>query len=213
MGEKQVESVYCDFTKLPTDAGKNYAIDASLKICLKNYLHVKFIDEWNYKVAYNCFAGFETQIGYVDVKSSPVYFYVQRSATFNVTKTPIPFDTERLNVGGAMNVTSGKFTAPRDGTYAFSFTGDADFLASSSRTYLNVIMYLHGNQIAKGFADEVGSTALQSETSSFQSTLNLEKGDEIWLEIYSMSITGTYLVGGYYTHFSGYLLEENIAVA
>ena len=74
-------------------------------------------------------------------------------------------------------------------------------------------MYLNGNQIAKGFADEVGSTALQSETSSFQSTLNLEKGDEIWLEIYSMSITGTYLVGGYYTHFSGYLLEENIAVA
>ena len=32
MGEKQVESVYCDFTKLPTDSGKNYVIDGSLKI-------------------------------------------------------------------------------------------------------------------------------------------------------------------------------------
>ena len=34
----------------------------------------------------------------------------------NKTKdTSIPFDWEQLNVGEAMNLTSGKFTAPRDG--------------------------------------------------------------------------------------------------
>ena len=38
MGEKQVESVYCDFIKLPTDSGKSYVIDGSLKMWLKNYL-------------------------------------------------------------------------------------------------------------------------------------------------------------------------------
>ena len=32
MGEKQVESVYCDFIKLPTDSGKSYVIDGSLKM-------------------------------------------------------------------------------------------------------------------------------------------------------------------------------------
>ena len=28
----QVESVYCDFIKLPTDSGKSYVIDGSLKM-------------------------------------------------------------------------------------------------------------------------------------------------------------------------------------
>ena len=32
MGTEQVESVYCDFTKLPTDSGKSFVIDGSLKI-------------------------------------------------------------------------------------------------------------------------------------------------------------------------------------
>ena len=50
----------------------------------------------------NCFTGFQTRIGQVDVKSSPVYFYVQRNVNFNTTGTPIPFDVEKLNVGGAV---------------------------------------------------------------------------------------------------------------
>ena len=31
MGTEQVESVYCDFTKLPTDSGKSYVIDGLFK--------------------------------------------------------------------------------------------------------------------------------------------------------------------------------------
>ena len=160
-------------------------------------------------------------IGYIDVKSSPVYFYVQRTANFfNKTNTPIPFDTELLNVGGAMNSTSGKFTAPRDGIYSFSFTGLARLPASSLKVYLRVEMYLNGNSIGGGHADEVGTT-----TFSFQSTLELKKEDKIWLEIYDgptgasrlffqivfKSFQQGYLYGSHYTHFSGSLLEEKIA--
>ena len=160
----------------------------------------------------NCFAGFQTWIGYVDVKSSPVYFYVQRnSPIFNTIGTPIPFDVERLNVGGAMNLTSGKFTAPRDGIYSFSFNGLAWFPASSTTVFLRVYMYLNGIGIARGYADEVG-TAAQYETFSWQSTLNLKGGDQIWIEIEIMA-TGVYLNGYLYTHFSGHLLEENFAIA
>ena len=160
----------------------------------------------------NYFAGFQTWIGYVDVKSSPVYFYVQRDAIgFNIIGTPIPFDREILNVGGAMNLTSGKFTAPRDGIYSFSFNGLAWFPASSTTVFLRVYMYLNGIGIARGYADEVG-TAAQYETFSWQSTLNLKAGDQIWIEINSMA-TGAYLNGYCYTHFSGYLLEENFAIA
>ena len=47
-------------------------------------------------------------------------------------------------------------------------------------------MYLNGVEIGNGQADEV-DTVFQWETFSFQSTLNLKKGDEIWLEIFEMS--------------------------
>ena len=109
-----------------------------------------------------------------------------------------------------MNLTSGKFTATRDGIYGFAFTEFAHFPSSSSRVYFDVVMYLNGNLIGKGYADEDNTTG-QWEMLSFQSTLNLRKGDGIWLQIGDMS-TGTNLFGSYYTHFSDYLLEENIAV-
>ena len=62
----------------------------------------KFIGEWNSSLI--VFSGFQTRIGYVDVKSSPVYFYFQRYCiVFNtITDTPNSFETERLNGGGAM---------------------------------------------------------------------------------------------------------------
>ena len=74
-------------------------------------------------------------------------------------------------------------------------------------------MYLNGNRIGKGYTDEVGATTTyQYETFSWQSTFNLQKGDDIWLEIDVDMSTGAYLYGGLYTHFSGYLLEEKIAL-
>ena len=72
-------------------------------------------------------------------------------------------------------------------------------------------MYLNGNAIGNGYADK-NNTAGQHETFSFQWTLNLQKGDQIWLQIYDMPI-GAFLRGGYYDQFSGYLLEENLAAA
>ena len=108
-----------------------------------------------------------------------------------------------------MDMTSGIFTAPRDGIYAFSFNGLASFPSTSVRRAVQVGMYLNGNEIGQGWADEV-SNADQSETLSFQSTLSLKRGDQIWLQIDLMG-TGTDLHGSSYTHFSGFLLEESIA--
>jgi hypothetical protein len=112
-------------------------------------------------------------------------------------------------VGGAMNFTSGKFTAPVTGKYFFSFTGLIQFSGSSTEQYCRLYMYKNGDLTSQGFSDEI-SAAGQFETLSLQSTLNLNKGDQIWLDINYLS-PGTSLFGGSFNQFNGFLLEEDIS--
>ncbi|XP_046439593.1 uncharacterized protein LOC124190774 [Daphnia pulex] len=133
-------------------------------------------------------------IGYADIKSAPVYFHVQRNTTSRTINSPIPFEFARVNEGNTMNITSGKFTAPLTGIYFFSITGI--WYNTSLRFYLN------GNPIGRsqGYG---GSLSL-----TFQSTLNLKKDDQIWVQI-----EGNYLAddGNHHTHFTGLMLEEELA--
>jgi hypothetical protein len=158
----------------------------------------------------NDYEGFQKWIGYDDVKSAPAYFYVQRNSEFSTINVPIPFQISRLNIGNAMDLSTGKFTAPAKGTYFFSFTGHAGFPTSSSEVYLGVGLYLNGNQIGWGFAEEYHTVMFQETPLTLQSTLSLQKGDQIWLEIKFIS-GGVILADyGYWTHFTGYILEEEI---
>ncbi len=114
-----------------------------------------------------------------------------------------------------MNLTSGIFTAPRPGIYFFSFTGHAYFPASSSQSLLSVGLNLNGGLIGMGYFSESNSqSARQSSPLTLQSTLNLKSGDQVWMEIYSMS-TGAYLIDDsyHYNHFTGWMLEEEIAAS
>ena len=79
------------------------------------------------------------------MKSAAAYFYVQRSVHFNQIKTPIPFDVEKLNAGGAFNLNSGKFTTPVKGKYFFTASGIPSFPASSSaRQNMDIGLYKNG---------------------------------------------------------------------
>ncbi|KAK4011384.1 hypothetical protein OUZ56_020498 [Daphnia magna] len=178
MGVSMVESVYCDFSKLPYESG------------------------------------FQKWIGFVDVKSSPVYFHVRNSANgFNQLFTPIPFGTEKLNVGGGMNITTGIFTAPRMGKYFFAGSGLGDFqsnLTYSSRLYVDVQLCKNGERIGVGVSDELSSSVWQTETFTVQVTVPLQVGDQIWLEI-SKITQGVSLYGNGFLQFTGFLLEEVIS--
>ena len=98
-----------------------------------------------------------------------------------------------------MNGTSGKFTAPRDWIYSFSFTGFAQFPPSSlSDDFLGVSMYhLNGNVTGWGSADGIG-TASQFEKFSFQSTLSNPKQESalfgrywwFWLNVFELFAFG-----------------------
>ena len=142
----------------------------------------------------------------------PTYFYVQRNTPFSTQNVAIPFEIVRLNIGGAFDLSSGIFTAPRSGTYFFSFIGFPDFPASSF-VRMTVGLFLNGNQIGVGESEETNSSKGQNEQLSLQSTLNLKAGDTIWLKIISTSGGGVFLHDSnfHHNHFSGWLLEEEFS--
>jgi hypothetical protein len=147
----------------------------------------------------------------------PVYFYVTRNSSFYDFGNPIPFDLARVNEGNAMDLTTGKFTAPRPGIYFFSFTGHA-YMKSSNPVSLGSCLYLNGNLIGSSFlVEEYGPISRYSPV-TLQSTLNLKTGDQVWVDI-------TYFLSGatpinlydnsynHWTHFTGFMLEEEIGAS
>ena len=76
---------------------------------------------------YYHYTDYETRMGYLDLKSSPgVYFYVGRNSDYNSTRTVIPYEKERLNIGGGLDLTTGIFTAPTNGRYQFNLVAFAN---------------------------------------------------------------------------------------
>ncbi|EFX79539.1 hypothetical protein DAPPUDRAFT_319423 [Daphnia pulex] len=151
----------------------------------------------------------QKSIGYSDVKSKPVYFFVQRSSKFDTINKPIQFQMERGNEGDAFDLKTGKFRAPRPGIYFFSFMGLADFL-TSSKVLLGVSLQLNGDSVGMAYVDDVNTTDRKS-TVTIQSTLKLEKDDRVWVEITFMESSSLIGNGNPQTYFTGFLLEEELS--
>lgn len=140
---------------------------------------------------------------------------MHRNTSFNEEFIPIPFEVETLNVGNAMNLTTGKFTAPRSGTYFFSFTALASFPPSVPEVFCLAYLYWNGVKTGSGGVEEANTVYLQSSPFSVQSTLKLKSGDEIWIQINEMS-DETILyndAGDLLTQFTGWMLDEEIVAS
>jgi hypothetical protein len=111
-----------------------------------------------------------------------------------------------------MNLMSGKFTAPQSGIYFFSFTGHAKFPSSSSHSFY-AGLYLNGSLIGRS---SIKGSAITDQHSplTIQLTLNLKKGDQVWATIqYDGSGKVLYDNSDHYTHFTGFMLEEEIVAS
>ena len=188
---------------------------AILQGCLATLVKIIIFTLYNnnfaVKLVFLIYEGFQKWIGFEDIISLPTYFYVQKTINFNQANTPIPFEVEILNVGGAMNLQTGKFTAPRTGKYFFSLSGLGYFPASSSYLYMYLHLVKNGSRIANAHSDTT-SPGGEWETFSLQSTLQLQVGDQIWVEIGGIS-AGARLHGDSYTHFTGWLLQEDVSLS
>ena len=141
----------------------------------------------------------------MDVKTSTgVYFYVGRTSNYNSSYSVIPYEVEHLNVGNAMNLASGAFTAPVNGRYQFNFVALGDY-SSESTGKIDAQLLLNGAQIAYGYSPR------QNENLAFTATASLKKGDKIE----SYLAAGSIKEGGdtYYTQFVGILLEEDLVLS
>ncbi len=144
--------------------------------------------------------GFQKVMGYVDVKTLPVYFYAQRTSNYETPNTVVPFDSLRLNVGNAMS-TSGIFVAPTSGKYFFTYSGISG-IRSNARVELQMKTDASNDwsRVTQAFGGQ------GHQTLSLQSTLELAKGDQIRLVFLEGVVNDSEL---HYTNFVGSLLEED----
>lgn len=151
-------------------------------------------------VYYDCANHFGHFIGFKIRKphfsESPINFYVQRTSPFSKENSIITFQLERINDGGAMNLESGIFIAPKNGSYYFSLSGIKD----NSLHDVSINLRLNGKNIGRAAC---GSMYSYWCTFSLQSTLKLNKGDMIDLYL----ITGTFFDDSdHWTHFVGFFV-------
>ena len=106
-----------------------------------------------------------------------------------------------------MDLQTGKFTVPKTGKYFFSLSGLGYFPPPSS---MRVYLSKNGGTIAKGYCDS--QSGGQYVPFSLQSTLQLQVGDQIWVEIGTLT-PGAALHGNFYTDFVGWLLQEDVSLS
>jgi len=154
----------------------------------------------------------ENTIGNVEVKTTEVHFYVQRKSSYHkgINHMAIPFEIEKLNVGKAMNLSSGVFTAPVPGIYYFAFSTVKDEFPH----HLIISLRLNGKGQGRAYSELYNkgksSSTNTKATLSLTASLYLKAKDQVSLFI-EYDSGGTFdTEEGQHTHFTGWLVNEEL---
>ena len=135
---------------------------------------------------------FETTIGFIGVKSSPVHFYVSRRGNYK-NRGSIKFENEFLNVGKGFDWKNQWFIAPYPGIYFISVSGTKDRMYSENAI---IKALLNGKEIVEVLTIEEKSY----DPFSFQFSRKLHAKDKIELVLKQGIIMSL--------HFTGWMVEQ-----
>ncbi len=112
----------------------------------------------------------------------------------------LKFNFQLMNLGNAMNMSTGVFTGPVSGVYQFSFSISKYGLSPNE-------LYVHLRHNSKKIGVSISNAGIFSGLSSFQSVIALKKGDRVDLYKEKGRIQDDV---PRCNHFSGMLLHEDL---
>lgn len=98
-----------------------------------------------------------------------------------------------------MNIGTGIFTTPRNGTYSFAFTAVAYCLGDG---YVTVQLLLNGQAVNYGHAHGLHDKA------SMHTTLHLQASDQVWTQV--LDASNCSMLERQWLHFTGWQLQEEL---
>ena len=133
-------------------------------------------------------------MGEIKTAECGIYFNVEKNSSYSSNQKVILYDVEWLNIGGAMNLTTGVFTAPVNGIYQFTV-----FISSSTQTFLRV----NKEKFATSYS------SIHEHNIPIVAIIKLEKNDQVdtWLDSGAAILDDAH----HHTQFSGILLHEDVS--
>lgn len=133
--------------------------------------------------------------------TSGIHFFVQRKTPLNYDGV-VTFEIEKLNVGGAIEFSTGIFTTPKTGIYHFTFSGIRDKGPEDTYVELHRTTGSQTDKIVVAYADHSASYGALG----FTATIRLLKGDIINVVLKNGGLYDSSVCS--YTSFTGSLLME-----